>query len=91
MRTIIQRARAATPPFFQKLRNIGLAIAGVATALLTAPVSLPAVVTTIAGYIVTAGAVTAAVSQLTVPTDARSKKLKQRSQKGGADVHTGKP
>ncbi len=66
MNAIITRARSATPPFFRKLRNIGLGLTAVATAVLTAPVSLPVVVVTAAGYLATAGVVASAISQLTM-------------------------
>ena len=65
MSKIIDRAKAPTPKFFKVLRNIGLFMAGVGTVLLTAPVSLPATVVTIGGYLVTAGGVATAVSQFT--------------------------
>nr|WP_214449001.1 hypothetical protein [Flavihumibacter rivuli] len=60
------RANAPTPALFVKLRNIGLVLAAISGALLTSPVALPAVVTTIAGYIGVAGTVASAISQLTV-------------------------
>ena len=65
MSKIIDRAKAPTPKFFKVLRNIGLIMAGVGTVLLTAPISLPATVVTIGGYLVTAGGVATAVSQIT--------------------------
>jgi hypothetical protein len=65
MGEIIDRAKAPTPKFFKVLRNIGLIMAGVGTVLLTAPISLPATVVTIGGYLVTAGGVATAVSQIT--------------------------
>jgi uncharacterized membrane protein HdeD (DUF308 family) len=65
MSEIIKRAKAPTPKFFKILRNIGLAMAGVGAVLLTAPVSLPTIVVTVGGYLVTAGGVATAVSQIT--------------------------
>lgn len=62
---IIERAKAPTPGFFKHLRNIGLLLASVSTIVVTAPISLPAVVVTAAGYIGVAGGVMSAVSQLT--------------------------
>lgn len=59
------RVQTKTPSFFKKLRNIGLVLAGIGGAILTAPVSLPAIVTTIGGYIAVAGGTLSAVSQLT--------------------------
>ncbi|HLO56450.1 MAG TPA: hypothetical protein VK169_19290 [Saprospiraceae bacterium] len=65
MGEIMNRVKAPTPKFFKVLRNIGLIMAGVGTVLLTAPISLPAAVVTIGGYMVTAGGVATAVSQIT--------------------------
>ncbi len=66
MNTILTRARSTTPPFFRKLRNIGLGLTAVATAVLTAPVSLPVAVVTAAGYLAAAGVVVSAINQHTV-------------------------
>ncbi len=65
MSKIVDRIKAPTPKFFKVLRNVGLVLAGVGTVLLTAPVSLPATVVTFGGYLVTAGGVATAVSQIT--------------------------
>lgn len=65
MNQIVQRVKAPTPKFFKRLRNIGLTLAGVAGAILTAPVSLPAVIIMVAKYIAVAGTVAGAVSQAT--------------------------
>lgn len=64
--SIKERAKAPTPKFFKTLKIIGLTLAAASGVLLTAPVSLPAIVTTIASYIATAGLVATAVSQVTV-------------------------
>ena len=61
--TITQRLKQPTPKFFKKVRNIGLALAAVSTALFTSPVALPALVVKIAGYLAVAGTVASAVSQ----------------------------
>lgn len=66
---IVQRATAPTPNFFKKLRNIGLALAAISAAIVTAPISLPAVVVTVAGYIAVAGSVIGGVSQFTTAND----------------------
>ena len=66
---LLERAVSPTPPFFQKLRNIGLALAAISAAIMTFPVALPAIVTTIAGYLAVAGSVLGGVSQVTVPED----------------------
>jgi uncharacterized membrane protein HdeD (DUF308 family) len=62
---VIKRAKAPTPNFFKVLRNIGLALAAVGGTVLAAPVVLPVVVTSVAGYLAVAGGVISAVSQLT--------------------------
>jgi hypothetical protein len=67
---LTERLVAPTPPFFRKVRNIGLILTAVSTALLGLPVPvLPAIVMKIAGYLALAGSVMAGVSQATVDTD----------------------
>ena len=66
---LLERAVSPTPTFFQKLRNIGLALAAISAAIVAAPVALPAIVTTIAGYLAVAGTVLSGVSQVTIPED----------------------
>ena len=66
MKNIINRAKAPTPKFFRVLRNIGIGLAAVSATLLAAPIALPAVIITVAGYAAVAGAMLTAVSQLTV-------------------------
>jgi hypothetical protein len=66
---LLERVSSPTPTFFQKLRNIGLALAAICAAIMTAPVALPAIVTTIAGYLAVAGTVLSGVSQITVTGD----------------------
>ncbi len=69
---IIERAQAPTPKFFKLLRTIGLAMLAVSGALLTAPVALPGVIVTVAGYTAVAGGVLSAVSQITVDDTAKN-------------------
>lgn len=64
--SIRQRAKQETPPFFEKVRNIGLALTAASAVIIAAPVVLPAGVITAAGYLALAGSVAAAVSQVTV-------------------------
>ena len=66
---ILQRAKAPTPKFFKILRNIGLALAAVGATLLTAPVSLPAAIITVAGYLTVAGGVIGAISQTAIENE----------------------
>jgi hypothetical protein len=63
---MINRLQAATPPFFKKIRNIGIILATVSATLLAAPIALPAVVLQVAGYMAVAGTVASAISQTTI-------------------------
>lgn len=63
---IHERMLAGTPPFFRKLRAVGLVLAGVGGAVLAVPVELPAAVAEVGGYLVVAGGVISAVCQVTV-------------------------
>ena len=62
---LIKRAKAPTPKFFKVLRNIGLVLVAVGGSILAAPIVLPVVLTSVGGYLVVAGGVASAVSQLT--------------------------
>ena len=68
---VIDRLASPTPTFFQKLRNIGLVLAALSAAIVAAPVALPAIVVTVAGYLAVAGTVLGAVSQITIPADTK--------------------
>lgn len=63
---LLERAKAPTPGFFKKLRNIGLLLTAISGTLLAAPVALPAFLTSIVGYMTVAGTMVSTVSQLTV-------------------------
>ena len=71
MKKIINRAKAPTPKFFRVLRNVGLALAAVGGTILAAPIALPAIVTTVGGYVAVAGGVLSAASQLTTTDDSQ--------------------
>ena len=62
---VVARAKAPTPKFFKVLRNVGLVLAAVGGTILAAPVALPVALTSIGGYLIVAGGVASAVSQLT--------------------------
>ena len=64
MNEITERIKSPTPKFFKKIRTIGLTLGAVGGALLTAPITLPATVVTIAGYLATAGIVASAISSV---------------------------
>jgi hypothetical protein len=66
---IIQRLSADTPPFFVKLRNIGIVLATIATTIATAPLALPAIIVKLAGYLAVAAGIASAVSQTAVTTE----------------------
>ncbi|HWV74275.1 MAG TPA: hypothetical protein VN040_21300 [Pseudosphingobacterium sp.] len=59
---ITERIKSPTPKFFKKIRTIGLTLGAIGGALLTAPITLPATVVSIAGYLATAGIVASAIS-----------------------------
>ena len=64
--TIKERVKAPTPKLFRRLRSFGLICAAAGGAILTAPISLPTLLSAIAGYLTVAGSVVSAVCQITV-------------------------
>jgi ABC-type transport system involved in cytochrome bd biosynthesis fused ATPase/permease subunit len=64
--SISQRWKAKTPKFWKKVQKIAITIGAIAGVLITAPVALPAALVTLSGYAITAGAVAATLSQLTI-------------------------
>ena len=64
--SILERAQTDTPPFFKKLRLIGLVAVTIGTTIMMAKMAVPAVLTTIAGYVLLGGTVLTAVSQVTI-------------------------
>jgi hypothetical protein len=64
--TLAQRLVAPTSKFFKTIRTIGLVLAAVGGAIVAAPVALPAIVITVAGYAIAAGTVMTAVAQATI-------------------------
>lgn len=68
--SVKDRVHSPTPKFFKRLRTIGLVLAAVSSSLLAAPVALPVLVISIAGYVAVAGAVVTAVSQTAVESEA---------------------
>lgn len=63
---IAERLVAPTPPFFKKIRNVGLVLTAISAAVFGLPVALPVVITQIASYLAVAGSVMTGVSQATV-------------------------
>jgi hypothetical protein len=66
---LIQRIQSPTPPFFKKLRRVGLILAALSAAIIASPVALPVIVVNAAGYLAVAGGVVTAVSQVATKTD----------------------
>lgn len=64
--SIVDRINAPTPPFFKKLRTIGIVVGIVGGALATAPVALPVAIVSLSGYLITAGTIITTISQITV-------------------------
>ena len=66
---LLQRIQAPTPKFFKVLRTIGLSLAAAGGALIASPVALPIGLVSLAGYLIVAGSVATAVSQVTVKSE----------------------
>jgi len=80
---IINRAQAPTPKFFKVLRTIGIVMLAVSGSLLTAPVTLPAAIISVAGYVAVAGGVLSAVSQVTVEDSSKaSQEIENKARDG---------
>lgn len=62
---IVKRLKEPTPSFWKKIQKVGLTLGVIGGAILGAPVTLPTIVVSIGGYLATAGAVAAGLSQLT--------------------------
>lgn len=63
---LVERVKAPTPKFFRVLRSIGLALLAISGSVIAAPVVLPAVVVSVAGYTALAGGIISAISQVTM-------------------------
>ena len=63
---ILQRLTAPTPPFFRKVRNIGLVLTAIAAAVIGIPEQLPEPVGNLAGIMALVGSVMTGVSQAAV-------------------------
>jgi hypothetical protein len=64
MNSFIKRVSSKTPPFFKKVRNLGLLLVGVGVSITTGGVAMPAVIVTYAGYLTAIGTTMAAIGQL---------------------------
>jgi len=66
---VIKRMKSPTPRLFRKIRNIGIAAGTIGGTLLAAPIALPALLITAAGYLTVAGTVAATISQVVTGDD----------------------
>ncbi|MFC5283248.1 hypothetical protein [Pedobacter alpinus] len=64
--SVKKRLSSPSPNFFNKIVNTGLIVGGIGTAILASPILLPTLLTTIAGYLVTAGLVASVVAAVTI-------------------------
>ena len=80
--TLKERVAAPTPPFFRKIRMVGLALAAISGVLLTAPVSLPVSILSLAGYAGVAGGIMSVISQMTVENSSISKAGQKKNKSG---------
>lgn len=77
VKQLVERCKADTPPFFKKMRLVGLALAAVGGVLVAAPIALPAAIVTAGGYLIVAGSVATAVSQVAVKDEECNDKKKE--------------
>jgi len=66
---LVRRLIAPTPPFFAKVRNIGLILTALAAAVIGLPVQLPSIVGEVAQVIAVAGSIMTGVSQAAVENE----------------------
>lgn len=65
MKETRKRWKSDTPAFFRKVIKIGLTVGAIGGAILTAPITLPAGIISLGGYMVVAGLVSAGVAKTT--------------------------
>lgn len=65
MKELITRLANPSPTFFKKIQVIGVAVLGIGTALVATP-GLPAIITTIGGYLITGGTIATIIAKFTV-------------------------
>ena len=66
--SLVQRLTAPTPKIFKIFRTVGLSLAAAGGAILAAP-AMPVVLVSVAGYMIAAGTVMTAVSQVAVKNE----------------------
>lgn len=72
--TIQQRMKSPTPKFFKEVRKLGLIAATIGTALISSPVTMPELILKTGEYLIVAGGVASAVSQLSTGGSKKKKK-----------------
>ena len=84
--SLLDRVALPSPLFWRKVSAVGKAVGALGLVLVTAPVALPAVVGSVAGYLVLVGSLTAGLSALTVEkgaAESRENAAEQRADKAG--------
>lgn len=66
---LVHRLIAPTPPFFAKVRNIGLILTALAAAVIGLPLQLPPIVGEVAQMVAVAGSIMTGVSQAAVENE----------------------
>lgn len=66
---LVNRLIAPTPPFFVKVRNIGLILTALAAAVIGLPLQLPSIVGEVAQVVAVAGSIMTGVSQAAVKNE----------------------
>jgi hypothetical protein len=64
MNETLNRLSQPTPKYFRKIRNIGLLLAGIGTAIVGLPIALPAIVITVASYGIAVGTSISTIASL---------------------------
>ena len=64
--SMVKRWKSSTPTFWKKIQRFGVVVGGIGATILAAPIAAPAALTSVAGYLVLAGSLSATLSQLTV-------------------------
>jgi len=71
---LVERVKAPTPKWFKIIRTVGITLTAVGGAILTAPVTLPATIVAVGGYLILGGTVATAIAQTAMQTEDTDKK-----------------
>lgn len=88
LKSFFKRCGQDTPPFFKKLRTIGLVVAAAGTAVVSSPVALPAAVIAIGSYLIVGGTVASAVSQAAIDPSTGFGSCPEEEEEGEDEEHT---